>query len=125
MTTYFYWFCLIAAIIAVIGVVGVKWKHWLAAFILAGITLGVGSSYYYFYLQNILVKRWGGAMAIKVPDGQMHIQVIWKDDNLWVENYDPKTNTCIFSEYSRGNLLQGRVELKNCNPLMPHQPPQQ
>lgn len=119
MTTYFYWLCVIGSIVAIIGVVGVKWKHWLAALILTVITLSVGSGYYYFYLQNILVKRWGGAMSIKVPDGQHHLQVTWKDDNLWVENYDPKSNTCIFSEYSRGNLLQGRVEVKNCNPLMP------
>jgi len=63
------------------------------------------------------VKRWGGVMAISVPDGQHHIAATWKDDNLWVENYDPKSNTCIFSEYSRGNLLQGRVLIKDCNPL--------
>jgi len=61
-------------------------------------------------------------MTISVPDGQRHIAVTWKDDNLWVENYDPATNTCIFTEYSRGNLLQGKVTLKNCNPLMPMQP---
>ena len=43
----------------------------------------------------------------------------WKDDHLWVENYEPETNTCHFNEYSKGNLLQGRVTIKNCSPLMP------
>jgi hypothetical protein len=36
-----------------------------------------------------------------------------------VENYDPATNTCEFREYSKGNLLQGRVIIKNCNPVLP------
>jgi hypothetical protein len=123
MTTDIYWLCTFSGIIAILGVVGFKWKHWIAALILSGITLAVGAGYYYFYFQNILVKRWGGEMAIKVPDGQHHLQVTWKDDNLWVENYDPKTNTCIFSEYSRGNIFQGEVKVKNCNPLMPNPTP--
>jgi hypothetical protein len=42
----------------------------------------------------------------------------WKDDNLWIENYDPKTNTCHFREYSKGAMLEGKVLIKNCNPLM-------
>ena len=40
-----------------------------------------------------------------------------REDNLWIENYNAETNTCIFREYSRGNLLQGKVTIKNCNPL--------
>ncbi|MFM1892162.1 MAG: hypothetical protein RLZ44_1239, partial [Pseudomonadota bacterium] len=74
---------------------------------------------YYFHFQQIFVKRFGGVMSISVPQGQLHIAATWKDDNLWVENYDPATNTCIFSEYSRGNVLQGQVKIKDCNPLMP------
>jgi len=57
-----------------------------------------------------------------VPQGQHHIAATWKDDNLWVENYDPATDTCIFSEYSRGNVLQGQVKIKDCSPLMPARP---
>jgi hypothetical protein len=56
-------------------------------------------------------------MSISVPSGQYHIATTWKDDNLWVENYDPESNRCVFSEYSKGNLLQGRVTIKNCNPI--------
>ena len=56
-------------------------------------------------------------MTISVPEGMYHITSTWKDENLWVENYDPKTNKCVFSEYSKGSLLQGRVTIKNCNPI--------
>ena len=77
---------------------------------------GLGA--YYFHFQQVFVKRYGGVMSINVPEGQLHITATWKDDNLWIENYDPKTNTCHFNEYSRGNLLQGKVTIKNCNPLL-------
>jgi len=49
----------------------------------------------------------------------VQIAATWKDDNLWIENYDPATNRCIFAEYSKGNLLEGKVTIKNCNPLLP------
>ena len=87
--------------------------NWPALLILA-----TGWAAYYFHFEQVFVKRWGGVMTIKVPDGQYHIATTWKEDNLWVENYDPETDRCIFSEYSKGNLLQGRVTIKNCNPLM-------
>ena len=73
---------------------------------------------YYFHYEQVFVKRFGGVMRISVPEGQRHLGSTWKDDNLWVENFDPKTNECIFSEYAKGNLLEGRVVIKNCNPLM-------
>jgi hypothetical protein len=81
------------------------------------VVLMFGSGLYYFYLEQAFVKRWGGVMSIKVPAGQQHIAATWKDDNLWVENYDPATNTCIFQEYSRGHMLEGKVVIKDCNPL--------
>jgi hypothetical protein len=74
---------------------------------------------YTFHFENVFVKRWGGVMSLTVPQGQHHLGATWKDDNLWVENYDPATNTCEFREYSKGNLLQGRVIIKNCNPVLP------
>ncbi len=58
-------------------------------------------------------------MTLSVPEGQLHIGSTWKDENLWIENYDPKTNICYFNEFSKGNMLQGKVIIKNCNPLMP------
>lgn len=117
MITYLYWIAVVGLAIAVVALVGVKMSNLKAALLVAALVLVVGWVAYYFYLQQIFVKRWGGVMAISVPDGQHHIAATWKDDNLWVENYDPESNTCIFSEYSRGNLLQGRVLIKDCNPL--------
>ena len=64
------------------------------------------------------MKRYGGVMTIRVPPGQRHIAATWKADNLWVENYDPETNRCVFSEYSKGNLLQGRVVCGVCGTRM-------
>jgi hypothetical protein len=117
LITYLYWATVFGLVIAVIVLVGVKMANLKAALAVAAAVLVVGWAAYYFHLQQIFVKRWGGVMAISVPEGQHHIAATWKDDNLWVENYDPESNTCVFTEYSRGNLLQGRVLIKDCNPL--------
>lgn len=117
MITYLYWAAVIGLAMAAIVIIGVKMNNLKAALLAAGVVLLMGWALYYFYLQQIFVKRWGGIMTINVPVGQHHVAATWKDDNLWIENYDPATNTCVFSEYSRGNLLQGRVTIKNCNPL--------
>ena len=117
MVTYLYWALVIGLAIAVVVAVGVKMDNLKAALAGAAVVLFTGWAAYYFYFQQIFVKRWGGVMTISVPQGQYHVTTTWKDDNLWIENYDPETNTCLFSEYSRGNLLQGRVTIKNCNPL--------
>jgi len=117
MVTYLYWALVTGAAIAVVVVLGFRMDNLKTALAGAAIVLFAGWSLYYFYLEQVFVKRWGGVMTISVPQGQYHVATTWKDDNLWVENYDPKTNTCVFSEYSRGNLLQGRVTIKNCNPL--------
>ena len=117
MVTYLYWALVTGAAIAVVVVVGFRMDNLKTALAGAAIVLFTGWALYYFYLEQVFVKRWGGVMTITVPQGQYHVATTWKDDNLWVENYDPETNTCVFSEYSRGNLLQGRVTIKNCNPL--------
>jgi len=115
--TYLYWALIVGLAVAVLLLAGLKMGAVKSALLGAAAILVVGWGAYYFYLQQIFVKRWGGVMTISVPEGQYHIATTWKEDNLWVENYDPKSNTCVFSEYSRGNLLQGRVTLKDCNPL--------
>jgi len=117
MVTYLYWALVIGLVVAVIVAIGIKMDNLKGALVAAAVLLFIGWALYYFYLQQIFVKRWGGVMTIKVPDGQYHIATTWKEDNLWVENYDPATNRCVFSEYSKGNLLQGRVTIKNCNPI--------
>lgn len=119
MITYLYWGAVIALVVAAMAVLAGRMNHLRAALVASALILLAGWGAYYFHFEQVFVKRYGGMMSISVPDGQHHIAATWKEDNLWVENYDPATNTCIFSEYSRGNLLQGRVTLKNCNPLMP------
>jgi len=119
MVTYFYWGLVFAAAILVVWLFAARLDQWRGALVGAGIVLFVGWAAYFFYFQQVFVKRWGGVMSVAVPDGQHHITATWKDDNLWIENYDPQTNRCIFTEYSKGNLLEGKVTIKNCNPLMP------
>ncbi len=121
MITYAFWGAVFALVAAVLYGLGVKGKNWKVALIIAAIILLIAWAAYFFRLQQIFVKRYGGVMTIRVPDGQHHLGTTWKDDNLWIENYDPATNTCIFSEYSKGNMLQGKVTMTNCNPLMPRQ----
>lgn len=118
MITYLYWSVVIAFAATVFYLLGRK-NRWKAGAIALCIILFTGWAANFFFLEQIFVKRYGGVMSIGIPDGQFHITATWKDDNLWVENYDPATNTCYFNEYSRGNLLQGKVIIKNCNPLRP------
>ncbi len=120
MITYLYWTVIFILAAGALYGLGVKAEKWKIAIIATFIILATGWSTYYFRLQQVFVKRYGGVMTIVVPAGQHHLGATWKDDNMWIENYDPKTNTCIFSEYAKGNLLQGKVSIKNCNPLLPH-----
>jgi hypothetical protein len=113
-----HWGIVFALVVAVVVGIGLKLDSLKTALVIAAVILFIGWAAYYFWLQQIFVKRWGGVMSISVPDGQYHIATTWKEDNLWVENYDPETNRCVFSEYSKGNLLQGRVTINNCNPIM-------
>lgn len=117
MITYVYWIFVLAVVGGCLFLVGVKAQNWKGALIACGCILLVSWLSYYFGLQQVFVKKFGGVMTIQVPEGYNHISTTWKDNNLWVENYDPKTNTCIFSEYSKGSVLEGRVFIKNCNPL--------
>ncbi|ROS04934.1 hypothetical protein EDC56_0451 [Sinobacterium caligoides] len=116
MITYLYWGCALfvaGAVLYYMFKAGYKNK---SSFIVTGLILLTAWASYTFYLQQIFVKRWGGVMSITVPSGQQYMGMTWKEDNLWLETYDPKKNQCRFAEYSRGDLLQGRVIIKNCNP---------
>ena len=117
MITYLYWALIIGAAGGVLYFVGGRLDQWRGAFVSALVVILLGWGAYFFYLEQVFVKRWGGVMSIATPEGHLHIAATWKDDNLWVESYDPATNTCVFSEYSKGNLLQGKVTIKDCNPL--------
>jgi hypothetical protein len=118
MITYFYWGCVFLIVFGVVFIIGAKFEKWKIGIVLGIIFLLTGWAAYYFHFEQLFVKRYGGVMSLSVPEGQVHISATWKGDNLWIENYDPKTDRCIFSEYSKGNLLEGRVIIKNCNPLM-------
>ncbi|AMX04173.1 hypothetical protein OQJ46_15780 [Microbulbifer thermotolerans] len=124
MVTYFYWAAVIALVVLSLFA-GSRLGSLKAGAIFAGIFFLVGWFAYYFHFEQVFVKRFGGVMYISVPKGQRHIGATWKDDNLWVENYDPETNRCIFSEYSKGNLLEGRVIIRDCNPLLERDAPRQ
>lgn len=118
MLSNIYWVVILAIIFTVFYLVAVRFSMPKIAFVTAA-ALGFAShSFYYFYLEQILVKHYGGSMIIQIPDGQHHLGVTWKDDHLWIENYDPIKNECIFREYSRGSVLEGQVKLRNCNPLL-------
>lgn len=122
MITYLYWTAVVLLVSVALGVLGFQMEKWRAAMATAALVFFAGAGAYFFHFQQIFVKRWGGVMTIKVPEGHRHMGATWKEDNLWIENYDPATNTCQFSEYSKGSLLQGRVIVKDCNPLMPATP---
>jgi hypothetical protein len=116
MITYLYWALVIALTFGLVFLFGARMGSWKGAAISAALVLFIGWAAYFFYFQQVFVKRYGGVMSIRVPGGQRHIAATWKDDNLWVENYDPATDECIFSEYSKGNVLEGRV-ISNDSPL--------
>ena len=117
MITYLYWAVVFGLVLGAVFLIGGRLGNWKFAMISAALILLIGWAAYFFHFQQLFVKRFGGVMTVAVPDGQLHITATWKDDNLWIENYDPVTNRCIFSEYSRGNMLEGKVTIKNCNPL--------
>lgn len=125
MITYLYWTFFFGITLAILLYFGMKLEAWKTALVMAAIVLLVGWGAYYFHFQQLFVKRWGGVMAVSVPKGEVHIAATWKDDNLWIENYNPKTNTCHFREYSKGNLLEGHVKIKRCNPMRPGLAPTQ
>ena len=121
MVTYLYWALIV--LIAVALVVPIRrflgWKPAVAAVVLVFMA---GWAAFYFEYEQFFVKNYGGVMTVKVPSGQIHLSATWKDDHLWIENYDPKSNICFFTEYSKGHMLQGQVTIENCNPLVPSKP---
>jgi hypothetical protein len=120
MITYLYWALVFFLVIITLFGIGVKFEKWKFAIITAAVIFVSGWGAYYFHFEQIFVKRFGGVMKLSVPEGQVHINATWKGDNLWIENYDPKTNRCIFTEYSKGNVLEGKVIIQNCNPRLPN-----
>lgn len=118
MITYLYWLAVILTAGLLCWIVGrfISWKY---GALIAVVIILIGWGAFYFKYEQMFVKNYGGVMTISVPEGQVHISATWKEDHLWIENYDPKANACYFSEYSKGHVLQGKVTIENCNPILP------
>ena len=91
------------ALLAVL-VIGVKFEPWVADMGVAVVLLIAAWAAYYSHFQQLFVGKWG-VVSLTVPEGQRHRNATWKDDNLWIETYDPETTVCIVTEYSKGNIL--------------------
>jgi hypothetical protein len=117
MITYLYWIAAVVIAAFTFWVINTYVKKPMVAAITAALLLVIASAAYFFHYQQIFVKEWGGVMTISTPDGQQHMGITWKDEHLWVESYNPADNTCEYREHARGNLLEGKIVIKNCNPL--------
>jgi len=95
MITYTYWLIAFGLALMIMLLVGAKFKQWRTATVLAVVLLIGAWAAYSFHFQQLFVKQWGGVMSVTVPDGQRHLNATWKDNHLWIENYDPKSNVCI------------------------------
>ena len=116
MITYAYWI-VVLLLLGFVGFATYATKQIRIGGVFAILVLLVSSGAYYFHFQQMFVKQWGGVMSVNVPSGQHHMQTTWKDDHMWIENYDSEKNECIFAEYSKGGVLEGKVVIKNCNPV--------
>ncbi len=117
MITYLYWAT--AAVIALFLLILLVKNGAIKAGMLAFSIVIIGAwAAYYFHFEQIFVKNFGGVMTIDMKEGEYHLGLTWKEDNLWIESYDPETQSCHFREFSKGNLLQGRVNVRNCRPLL-------
>lgn len=123
MINYIYWLA-IACVVVVIGGITLKTKWWKTGSSVIIAVLFIAWSLFYFKFEQAWVKKYGGSMTISVPKGYIHLGITWKDEHLWVENFDPKTNTCYFSEYAKGHVLQGTVIIQHCNPALPSTNPE-
>jgi hypothetical protein len=81
--------------------------------------LAIGAAAYYFRYQQLFVKQYGGVMSVTNKAGRRFLSATWKDEHLWLLTFDPRNDTCYFEEYSKGNLLEGKVTIRNCDPLLP------
>lgn len=123
MVTYLYWVCLVVFCVFIFWGFS-RFKKWKLGFICTLAVFLAGWLAYYLEFEQNLVKNYGGTMSLNVPEGMLHLSVTWKDDHLWVENYDPKSNICYFSEYSKSHVLQGEVKIEHCNPALYRAPTQ-
>ena len=109
MITYLYWaavFSLIAAVLFGFIIKAKKWKFGLAVSVLI---LMIAWGAYAFHFQQIFVKRYGGVMAIQVPDGQRHISATWKDENCGLKNTIQKTIPVFSANTPKANFFKAKL----------------
>ena len=73
MITYLYFIFVALVCGGALFVVGAKLGKWLPALALSGVLLLTFGAFYYFYLEQMFVKRWGGVMSIQLP----------RDSTMW------------------------------------------
>jgi hypothetical protein len=78
-------------------------------------------------------KKDAGSKEIELVAGHIHLSSQWAGSELWIESLDPKTSTCLFSQYQDGKVVEAStITLKNCRtgaggmmrPNMPSMMPQ-
>ncbi len=67
--------------------------------------------------EQSMTRSFGGNMAVPIPPGTQLVTMTWKEANLWVLYYDPKTKACTFAENSVHGVFQGTVTVPNCDPI--------
>lgn len=72
---------------------------------------------YIGYFEQIFAKKYGGNLTITIPDDAQFIGLTWKDNDLWYGYHDTVSGKCVFQEQSRYGLMEGKVFVKNCNPI--------
>lgn len=66
---------------------------------------------------QFVARNFGGDIQVSIPPGTQLVTMTWKESNLWVLYYDPKTGTCTFREDAVGDVLEGTVTIADCNPI--------
>lgn len=67
--------------------------------------------------EQSMTRSFGGNMSVQIPAGTQLVTMTWKEANLWVLYYDPKTKACTFAENSVHGVFQGTVTIPNCDPV--------
>lgn len=72
---------------------------------------------YSMYFEQLFAKKYGGTQTITVPEGERFIGISWKSDNFWLITHDIYDNICFYREHSKFSTIQGKIKIKNCNPV--------
>lgn len=62
-------------------------------------------------------RRFGGKLEYKLPAGAQLVSMTWRDADLWVLYYDPKTQRCVFVDSSELGYREGQVVAPDYRPV--------